>query len=133
MGFASKNNKTNLFARCTWENNPNALFYYNNANQAIQASSGLYPPSTGINLIRAKFNTTEGTKLYLNNSLVASNSDVSLPQNTTTNCYFNSRCNSGGFLNSKLYEYLSFTELTDNEASQVVKYLRRRYGNEANF
>lgn len=110
-------------------------FYYDTSNTLRQLNTSIFAPSIGINLIRYKFNTIEGSKLYLNRVLIGSNTiDKQVPKNSITNCYFASRCDQAStYLSVKINEYLSFTQLTDNEANQVLKYLRNRYGNEANF
>ena len=109
-------------------------FYFDSNSNPVQCGAGA-PPSAGINLIRYTFNSVGGSKLYLNGVLSASNATTTPPKNSSDNHYLGSRCNVfNAFLSCKLYEYLSFqVPLTESEASRVMEYLRRRYGNEANF
>jgi hypothetical protein len=109
-------------------------FYYDSVGNATVLTNSIatYPPATGINIIRYVFDTTIGSRLYLNGNLLSSNSNKTIPKNTTNNCYFASIDGTQIYLPFKLNEYLSFNQLTDSEASKIYTYLRQRYGSDLN-
>jgi hypothetical protein len=92
------------------------------------------PPATGINLIRYSFNPVTGSVIRLNNTIGTTNTTPNIPANTTNTCCLGALMNTSGYFQCKTHEILSFNRvLSGTEAQQVLKYLRGRYGTEANF